>query len=95
MKEFIPSTLGVALITGYDEMGFDISLGKPFLRKEMELRMKDICEGRISQRAMLRESIGLYKRVFDQSQERLDVLKAVSTLSFDMLWDLLADLMGN
>ncbi|TVY47592.1 DNA topoisomerase, partial [Lachnellula occidentalis] len=76
MVEFIPSTLGVALVTGYDQMGFDISLSKPFLRKEMELRMKHICEGRITRRDMLRENIRQYKRVFDQSTDRLDVLRA-------------------
>jgi len=76
MLEFIPSTLGVALVEGYDKMGFEISLSKPFLRKEMELRMKDICEGRLSREVMLRESLRQYKRVFDQSKERLDVLKA-------------------
>ncbi|KAI9837975.1 MAG: hypothetical protein M1819_006129 [Sarea resinae] len=32
---FIPSTLGVALIVGYDNVGFDVSLSKPFLRKEV------------------------------------------------------------
>ncbi|TVY55369.1 DNA topoisomerase 3 [Lachnellula cervina] len=76
MVEFIPSTLGVALVTGYDQMGFDISLSKPFLRKEMESRMKDICEGRITRRDMMRENIRQYKRVFEQSTERLDVLRA-------------------
>jgi len=77
VDEFIPSTLGVALVDGYDKMGFDISLSKPFLRKEMELKMKDICEGRLSREAMLRESLRQYKRVFDQSRERVDILKAV------------------
>lgn len=33
--EFIPTTLGVALVEGYDNMGFEISLAKPFLRKEV------------------------------------------------------------
>lgn len=33
--EFIPSTLGVALIEGYDQVGFETSLSKPFLRKEV------------------------------------------------------------
>jgi DNA topoisomerase-3 len=80
MVEFIPSTLGVALVEGYDKMGFEISLSKPFLRKEMELRMKDICEGRLSREVMLRESLRQYKRVFDQSKERLDILKAVSPI---------------
>lgn len=78
IEEFIPSTLGVALVDGYDKMGHEISLSKPFLRKEMELRMKDICEGRLTRDLMLRESLRQYKRVFDQSKERLDLLKAVS-----------------
>ena len=34
MLEFIPTTLGVALIEGYDNVGFETSLSKPFLRKE-------------------------------------------------------------
>lgn len=35
VQEFIPTTLGVALVEGYDNMGFEISLSKPFLRKEV------------------------------------------------------------
>jgi DNA topoisomerase-3 len=80
LEEFIPSTLGVALVDGYDKMGFETSLSKPFLRKEMELRMKDICEGRASREIVLRDSLRQYKRVFDQSRERLDILKAVSSI---------------
>jgi DNA topoisomerase III len=35
VQEFIPSTLGVALVEGYNSMGFEPSLSKPFLRKEV------------------------------------------------------------
>lgn len=94
MEEFIPSTLGVALVDGHDRMGFEISLSKPFLRKEMELRMKDICEGRLTRDAVLRDSLRQYKDVFTQSQERLNVLKAVSyIISFHVIdvWVCLAD----
>lgn len=41
LQEFIPTTLGVALIEGYDNVGFETSLGKPFLRKEVCYR---VCE---------------------------------------------------
>jgi len=34
-EEFVPSSLGIALIEGYDEIGFENSLSKPFLRKEV------------------------------------------------------------
>lgn len=35
VQEFIPTTLGVALMEGYDKVGFETSLSKPFLRKEV------------------------------------------------------------
>ena len=35
VQEFIPTTFGVALVEGYDKMGFETSLTKPFLRKEV------------------------------------------------------------
>lgn len=79
-KVFIPTQLGVALILGFDRMNFETSLSKPFLRKEMELKMKAICEGRITRQAVLRESIAQYRQVFLQSQEKLDVLRAVRFL---------------
>jgi len=76
LEEFIPSTLGVALVDGYDKVGFETSLSKPFLRKEMELRMKDICEGRTSRDVVMQESLRQYKQVFMQAKERVDILKA-------------------
>ncbi|KAH7041203.1 DNA topoisomerase [Microdochium trichocladiopsis] len=76
VKEFIPTSLGVALIEGFDRMNFETSLGKPFLRKEFELKMKAICEGRTTKEAVLQETIGQYRRVFEQSQDKLHILKA-------------------
>jgi len=77
LKEFIPTGLGVALIEGFDKMNFETSLAKPFLRKEMELKMKAICNGRTTKQAVLHESLAQYRHVFDESQEQLNVLKAV------------------
>lgn len=36
VMEFIPSTLGIGLVEGYDSMRFDVSLIKPFLRKQVQ-----------------------------------------------------------
>lgn len=44
MQEFIPTTLGVALIEGYDNIGFATSLSKPFLRKEVGAPPPTICK---------------------------------------------------
>lgn len=82
VKEFVPTSLGVALIQGFDRMHFDTSLGKPFLRKEMELKMKAICEGRATKREVLNESLTKYKNVYDQSREELNILKAVSSPAY-------------
>ncbi|KAL2164591.1 hypothetical protein VTH06DRAFT_3808 [Thermothelomyces fergusii] len=76
VREFIPTSLGVALIEGFDRMHFETSLGKPFLRKEMELKMKAICEGRTTKQAVLRESLSGYRQVYEQSKAELNVLKA-------------------
>jgi len=35
VREFIPTTLGVALVEGHENMGFETNLTKPFLRKEV------------------------------------------------------------
>jgi DNA topoisomerase-3 len=39
VMEFVPSTLGIGLVEGYDSMRFDISLIKPFLRKQVLFSM--------------------------------------------------------
>ncbi|KAI0143549.1 DNA topoisomerase [Xylariaceae sp. FL1272] len=75
VREFIPTKLGVALIEGFDRMNFETSLGKPFLRKEMELKMKAICDGQTTKQAVLNESIEQYRHVYMQSQQKLSVLK--------------------
>ncbi|KAI2642655.1 DNA topoisomerase [Xylaria nigripes] len=76
IMEFIPTKLGVALIEGFDKMNFETSLSKPFLRKEMELKMKAICEGQTTKEIVLDESIQQYRQVYMQSQQKLSVLKA-------------------
>ncbi|KAK3302052.1 DNA topoisomerase [Chaetomium strumarium] len=76
VREFIPTSLGVALIEGFDRMHFETSLGKPFLRKEMELKMKAICEGRTTKRTVLHESLNQYRQVYEHSKAELAILKA-------------------
>ena len=76
--EFIPTTLGIALIEGYDNVGLDTSLAKPFLRKEMELKMKEICAGTKSRNDFVHETLEQYREAFVKTQQQMDVLKAVS-----------------
>jgi DNA topoisomerase-3 len=52
------------------------SLSKPFLRKEMELRMREICAGSKSRQEVVQESLDMYREVFIHTQRRIDMLKA-------------------
>ena len=78
VQMFIPTTLGVALIEGYDNIGLDTSLGKPFLRKEMEIKMREICNGQRSRNDFVLETLEQYREAFAKTQQQIEVLKAVS-----------------
>ncbi|KAL1990600.1 hypothetical protein VTN49DRAFT_6439 [Thermomyces lanuginosus] len=79
VEEFIPTRLGVALVEGYDNVVRNLpdspSLSKPFLRKEMELRMRDICAGTKSRTEVVQQSLEMYREVFVTTQRRIELLK--------------------
>ncbi|KAL1971071.1 hypothetical protein VTN77DRAFT_22 [Rasamsonia byssochlamydoides] len=79
VQEFIPTRLGIALVEGYDNVVAGLpdspSLSKPFLRKQMELRMRDICAGTKTRAEVVEESLEMYHEVFIQTQRRIDMLK--------------------
>ncbi|KAF1834803.1 prokaryotic type I DNA topoisomerase [Decorospora gaudefroyi] len=79
VQEFIPTTLGIALIEGYDNMGFETSLSKPFLRKEMEVQMKAICEGRTTRNDVVQQNLEQYRAVFNRTVQQIHVLKSAVT----------------
>ncbi|KAI0049973.1 prokaryotic type I DNA topoisomerase [Auriscalpium vulgare] len=63
-KYLVPSTLGIGLIDGYNEIGFDRSLSKPQLRRQTERSMVEVCQGTKTKNDMLAESIDQYKEMF-------------------------------
>ncbi|KAF2432033.1 DNA topoisomerase [Tothia fuscella] len=75
-QEFIPTTLGVALIEGYENLQFATSLSKPFLRKELEVQMRAICAGTATRRDVVHNSIEQYRDVYNRSERGMDTLKA-------------------
>ncbi|KAE8139314.1 DNA topoisomerase [Aspergillus pseudotamarii] len=79
VKELIPTRLGVALVEGYDNVVAGLpdspSLSKPFLRKEMELRMREICAGSKSRTEVVQQSLEMYREVFIHTQRRISMLK--------------------
>lgn len=79
VQELIPTRLGIALVEGYDNVVVGLpdspSLSKPFLRKEMELRMRDICAGTKTKQQVVHESLEMYREVFIHTQRRIEMLK--------------------
>ncbi|KAF3924116.1 Helicase [Dactylellina cionopaga] len=69
---FVPSNLGVALVEAYDMIASDMSLSKPFLRKEMELNMKRICNGELSKEVVVHQSLEQYRDVYAKVSLRLE-----------------------
>ncbi|KII92565.1 hypothetical protein PLICRDRAFT_89135 [Plicaturopsis crispa FD-325 SS-3] len=63
-KHLIPSALGIGLVEGYNDIGFERSLSKPQLRRETERRMVQVCEGTKTKNDMLQETIDQYKDIF-------------------------------
>ena len=122
IQEFIPTTLGIALVVGYEEAlshastarmtenpttatssntsnsmpstpalaseastasttpqssASITSLAKPFLRKELEAKLKEICEGRKGKREVVDEVLEQYREAFILANRRVDDLKGV------------------
>lgn len=79
VQEFLPTRLGIALVEGYDSVFSDMpdgpSLSKPFLRKEMELQMRDICAGTRTKQQVVDEGLDKYRELFIRTQRRIQMLK--------------------
>ncbi|KAL5524020.1 hypothetical protein ACEPAG_8193 [Sanghuangporus baumii] len=78
-KYLVPSTLGIGLVEGYNEIGFDKSLSKPQLRRDTERAMTQVCERTKSKHEMLEQSIEQYKEVFIRARREFD--KIVTSVS--------------
>ena len=74
--QFIPTTLGCALIQSYESLGLETSLSRPVLRREMEAKMKAICEGRAARAEVVHEVLEEYRAVYRRVNRQVGMLKA-------------------
>ncbi|KAJ1977932.1 DNA topoisomerase 3-alpha [Dimargaris xerosporica] len=79
---FCPSTLGVALVEGYDTIGFDLSLSKPLLRSHMEHCMKLICQGIKRKEEVVAEGVRMYREVYLKMLEHVERLESALVKHF-------------
>ncbi|KAI0032905.1 DNA topoisomerase [Vararia minispora EC-137] len=63
-KYLAPSTLGMGLVDGYNEIDFDRSLSKPQLRRMTERSMVEVCQGNKTKGDVLEETIEQYREMF-------------------------------
>ncbi|KAL3875514.1 hypothetical protein ACJMK2_033460 [Sinanodonta woodiana] len=74
---FVPGQLGMGLVEGYDNMGYEMS--KPNLRAELEADLKLICEGKKNKDAVLTAHVQKYKEVFIEAcKQALKIDQAVA-----------------
>ena len=72
----------MALVEAYDQMNMNLSLSKPFLRKELESNLKMILTNTKSKHQVTRETIQLYKDAFLKAQEQSQLLVLSCTKYF-------------
>ncbi|GAC93441.1 hypothetical protein PHSY_001006 [Pseudozyma hubeiensis SY62] len=72
----VPSTLGIGLVEGYNQLNLEKSLSKPLLRRETEFRMSLICAGQRSKAETMAESIEEYRQVFALTNRQFDRIAA-------------------
>ncbi|XP_017884787.1 DNA topoisomerase 3-alpha [Ceratina calcarata] len=71
-KHLMPGKLGIGLVMGYDNMGFQMS--KPDLRADLEKGLKLICERQKDPKDVLKDQIDKYREVFKISLERANLI---------------------
>ncbi|KDQ27457.1 hypothetical protein PLEOSDRAFT_1041188 [Pleurotus ostreatus PC15] len=82
VKYLVPSTLGIGLIEGYNQIGFDKSLSKPQLRRETERAMVQVCERNKTKHDMLNQAIEQYKEMYIIARRDFDRVITVSQSHF-------------
>ncbi|KAL0074035.1 DNA topoisomerase [Phycomyces blakesleeanus] len=80
---FRPSSLGISLVLGYDAIGFESSLSKPHLRREMEADLKSICEGRKEKTEVLQTSLERYTDMFVKLLREFSTMTHSITVNFN------------
>ncbi|CAG8472389.1 13147_t:CDS:10, partial [Ambispora leptoticha] len=72
-KEYIyPTDLGLALVHGYREIGFESSLSKPFLRRNLERELQMICQNQKTKDDVTRTYVQKYRNMYDLTLQEED-----------------------
>lgn len=72
-----PTILGVALVHGFEAIGLEDSFAKPFQRREMEMELKQICEGLRTKADVVDDIISKYRRYWAKTNGSKNTLLQV------------------
>ncbi|XP_077979907.1 DNA topoisomerase 3-alpha-like [Glandiceps talaboti] len=67
-SRLVPGELGIGLVDGYNDMGYE--LAKPDLRAAFEAELVEICEGRKDRDIVIRQQVDKYRRVFIEAVQK-------------------------
>ncbi|SCU96697.1 LAFA_0G07624g1_1 [Lachancea sp. 'fantastica'] len=70
----IPTTLGVSLVHGFEAIGLEDSFAKPFLRRQMEVDLKMICDGLKNRNEVVNDLITKYQDYYGLTSTRKNKL---------------------
>ncbi|SCU89392.1 LAME_0E03268g1_1 [Lachancea meyersii CBS 8951] len=70
----IPTTLGVSLVHGFEAIGLEDSFAKPFLRRQMEVDLKMICDGNKNRAEVVNDLISKYQDYYGLTSSRKNKL---------------------
>lgn len=59
----IPEKLGIALIRAYKNSNLEFS--RPFLRKHLELKLKEVCENKLTKAQLVQDEVKTYHRLYN------------------------------
>lgn len=66
-----PTPLGHALVEGYESIGLDRSLTKPFIRRDFETQLKRVADGQASKDVVVETALTSFKVMFDLTKAQL------------------------
>ncbi|KAG5362777.1 DNA topoisomerase 3 [Yarrowia sp. B02] len=70
-EHFAPTPLGQALVEGYDSIGLDRSLTKPFIRRDFETQLGQVAKGEASKDTVVEASLRSFKDMFDLTKAQI------------------------
>ncbi|BFZ55863.1 DNA topoisomerase [Savitreella phatthalungensis] len=79
---FAPTRLGIALVTGFEQMGFDESLTKPHLRKATEHQLALIHAGEADRQTVLENLIADWRMAYIRAEGQISKLKEAVRAEF-------------